>query len=81
LADLASVNAVDHLAAAREVFSPVLHLVRIAMVGRDDELARGGKIGGAANVDDGRRRGSSEPTIKLSRQDRRESSLHDIPIA
>src|SRR5262249_4460108 len=77
LADLASVNAVDdHLAAERQLFSPLLHLVRVTMVGRDDELARGGKIGGAPNVNDGRRRGSSEPTIKLSRRDRRESSRH-----
>src|SRR5262249_50698980 len=77
LADLASVNAVDdHLAAARQLFSPLLHLARVTMVGRDDEPARGGKIGEAANVDDGRRHGSSEPTIKLSRRDRRESSLH-----
>src|SRR5262245_20356575 len=70
-------NAVDdHLAAERQLFSPLLHLVRVTMVGRDDELARGGKIGGAPNVNDGRRRGSSEPTIKLSRRDRRESSRH-----
>src|SRR5262249_49389101 len=82
LAELAPMNAVrDHLATARQLFSPLLHLVRITMVGRDDELPRGGKIGETANVNDGRCRGSSEPTIKLSRRDRRESSLHDIPIA
>src|SRR5215831_10091036 len=42
LADLVSVNAVhDHLAAARQLFSPLLHLARVTMVGRDDEPARG----------------------------------------
>jgi hypothetical protein len=70
LADLVSVNAVDdHLAAVRQVSSPLLDRVRVTMVGRDDELARRRKIGAAPDIHDGRRRGGSKPGIEFGRRD------------
>jgi hypothetical protein len=75
-----AMNAVnDDVPPARQLASPLLHLVRVTVKGRYDERVCRSEIGATPNIHHHGRGRSAKAIIKISRRDRRKNLFHGNP--